>query len=77
MSKFSKMKKPDKPANKDKNTDTRALQVRLFKNDAIAFSHRAALNDQSNQDAIVEAINLYLKKYGDAPVGNPGSRPLS
>lgn len=77
MSKFSKMKKSEKPANQNKNTETKALQVRLFKNDAIAFSHRAALNDQSHQNAMIEAVNLYLKKYGEAPAGNPGSRPLS
>jgi len=71
------MKKPDKPAGQTKNTQTKAMQVRLYKTDAIAFSHQAALNNQSHQDAMVEAVNLYLKKHGEAPAGNPGSRPLS
>lgn len=77
MSKFSKMKKPEKPSGQSKNTATKAMQVRLFKTDAIAFSHQAALNDQSHQDAMIEAINLYLAKYEQAPVANPGARPLS
>lgn len=77
MSKFSKMKKADKPVSQSKNIETKAMQVRLYKTDAIAFSHQAALNDQSHQDAMIEAVNLYLKKHGQAPAGNPGARPLS
>lgn len=77
MSKFGKMKKPEKPAGQSKATETKAMQVRLFKTDAIAFSHQAALNDQSHQDAMIEAVNLYLKKHGQAPAGNPGARPIS
>lgn len=77
MSKFGKMKKPNKPVGQSKNTETKAMQVRLYKADAIAFSHLAALNDQSHQDAMIEAIGLYLKKHGEAIAGNPGARPLS
>jgi len=77
MSKFSKMKKPNKSVGQSKNIETKAMQVRLYKTDAIAFSHQAALNDQSHQDAMVEAVNLYLKKHGQPPAGNPGARPLS
>lgn len=56
----------------------RYVQARLFDDDYRRLRRAAFDADLSVQDALIEAINLWLEKKGEPPARNPGtSRPKS
>lgn len=52
----------------------RHLQVRLRLRDAKRFRCRADLAGKTMQDALVDAINMQMTEWGEAPVANPGAK---
>lgn len=52
----------------------RHLQVRLKLRDAKRFRCRADLAGKTMQDALVDAINMLMAEWGEAPVENPGAK---
>ena len=57
----------------NKSKDFRYLQVRLSKDDALKFKHRAEFEGLNVQQAMVEAISKQLESWGELPCFNPGT----
>lgn len=53
--------------------ETRHVQARLLKQDAIRFKRAAEDNGLKLHDGLIEAINLMMSQWGEPPVSNIGA----
>lgn len=53
--------------------DTKHLQVRLLRIDAVRLRRTAEARGQTIQSALVEAVNLYFRDAGEVPASDPGT----
>lgn len=65
--------KPSVTTENNDEVETRHVQARLLKQDAIRFKRAAEDNGLKLHDGLIEAINLMMRQWGEPPVSNIGA----